>query len=183
MKYKFRGETFPHELRSGHVVDVHLDENGKWHRDDGLPARIDWDEKGDVVGRHWYRHGDPYRLDGPAIIYSNEGEEGESWYPPRADGPSRLVKANGIILEEEWLSKDGFHRDGAPACIWRDKDTQVVRHEHWYKDGKRHRDDGPAVIIRDKDSGKVLKKEFYREGRRCRPSAVSPDAPGHTPEI
>nr|WP_306266982.1 hypothetical protein [Pararhizobium sp. IMCC3301] len=150
--------------------------NGEYHCEHG-PAVITRNANKQIISQHWWLNNQRYRENGPAVIYDDGVMHETSWHPAREDGPSRLVKINDLVTEEEWrtpLKKGGFHRIGGPAIIDTDSNTGIVYKESWYLFGKRHREDGPALIERDRQTGQITKQEYYKNGRRMEPQSQAP---------
>ena len=77
--------------------EEYIDENGKWHREDGPAMKCDGSEA-------WWIHGQLHREDGPAIV-DNSGYK--AWWingkQTRVEFPSGLVLD---ILEDENETKE-----------------------------------------------------------------------------
>jgi hypothetical protein len=86
-----------------------------------------------------------HRIDGPAIEYTNGGEE---WYqygrPHRTNGPA-VVHADGF---QAWFLHGKRHREDGPALIMPAVRYASIIHEY-YQNGQLHREDGPAIIRAD----------------------------------
>lgn len=136
----------------------------KYHRLDG-PAKIFYDEHGNIYLKKWYQNGKLHRPDGPAKIenYNNGKIESEFWYQNgklhRSDGPAYIRNYdNGKIESECWYIYDKVHRTNGPVIIKYDDDNKI-HSECWCYEGKRHRTDGPAMISYKK--GKIYICRYY----------------------
>lgn len=120
------------------------------HREDGLPAELEWDPKTGVCTLEgYYLYGNPNRDGAPAII--------------------RRHPITGEVIGETW-AQGSLLRDGDLPAIWsKDPDTGIIEREEYYMDGVLHRDDGkPAVIIRDPKTGEVIQLEYHDYGEEIR---------------
>jgi antitoxin component YwqK of YwqJK toxin-antitoxin module len=113
--------------------------NGLAHRDNDLPAKIEYKE-GQKIRCQWCVNGKWHRSDDlPAIIHYTDGQK----------------------TDEYWYKDNQKHRLGDPAMI-RYKNGQKIR-EEWWNDGKYHNLTGPAVI-RWNEAGSLLGKHYYING-------------------
>lgn len=82
------------------------------------------------------------------------------------DGPSMMKFAAGKCTEIHYQRFGRLHREGGPAEIYLDPDTDIITDEGYYQDGKLHRAlrEGPAVIGRDPNDGRVTRQEYYYKG-------------------
>lgn len=119
--------------------ELHLDDDHKFHREDG-PAFV----HGEVSA--WFKHGKHHRLDGPA--YSDP--KSSFWYFEgkyhRDDGPAYDTEHVKI-----WYHHGSVHRLDGPAHT-------SDGFKWWYQNDELHRTDGPAFICK---SGK---QKFYLNG-------------------
>ena len=85
------------------------------------------------------KDGKTHREDGPAILYSDGGEQwrvhGELH---REDGPA-IVHGDGST---QWYLHGKLHREDGPAVEMSDGSAKW-----WYRHGKLHREDGPAIEL------------------------------------
>lgn len=132
----------------------------------------------DAEGKIFYsRHGELFRLDGPAVILPDGTCE---WYEKpgllhRGQDQPAVVASDGV---REWRFDGVLHRDAGPAILLddgaalfyrngrlhRDGDEPAVSRPdgrtEWWEDGLRHRTDGPALIEADGT------ETFYIRGRK-----------------
>ena len=96
--------------------------------------------KGDNGSVHWLtRDGKRHRVDGPAVIWANGGEDWrQHGLLHRVGGPARTEPGY-----EEWWQDGKRHREDGPAFTYPDG-TQV-----WWQHNRMHRDNGPAVTHPD----------------------------------
>tara|TARA_R110002049_G_scaffold28977_1_gene98623 strand:+ start:11749 stop:12435 length:687 start_codon:yes stop_codon:yes gene_type:complete len=85
--------------------------SGQFHRKNDKPARIKWDEKGNIIEKIWDKCGLRHREDGPAQIV---------W-----DKDTLLIKKEG------WYKNGEKHREGGPAII-KYHNGEIVHQEWWY---------------------------------------------------
>lgn len=90
------------KINPNKIKESFIDENGKYHREDGPAVTKHGGEQ------RWYRHGKLHRDGGPALISPIEGSDGmyEEWYQNgklhREDGPA-LTKINRRTMEKEFI--------------------------------------------------------------------------------
>lgn len=133
------------------IVEVHLDDNGELHNDDG-PAIVEkaW---GNGLAMKYRAHGKPYRKSGPTDVeYFENGElRCELYYDEdellhNENGPARMEKEEGEegYYTFEYYIRGQRSRAGAPAGL-----VFTPKRESWYIDGWYHRppENGPAVRI------------------------------------
>ena len=106
--------------------DQHWYKNGKYHRDNDLPAAI----YSNGV-QHWYQNGRRHRdNDLPAVIRSN----GQEWYKNGSHHRDNDLPAVINLNGSQYWYKNGFHHrdNNLPAIIYSNGD------QIWYKNGLRY---------------------------------------------
>ena len=120
--------------------------NGKLHRDNDLPAWIDYDRFQSF--KQWYQHGELHRDN---------------------DLPAWIQYHDGKISDESWYQHGEIHRDNdLPAWIEHNYDDESGIRKKWWKNGKLHRDnDQPAWI--EYNENYIFKQSWWQNGKlhRC----------------
>jgi len=88
-------------------------ENRELHRENDLPAVIQYSRDGSICIKSWYQNGKCHRICAPAII----------WYDN-----------NGYVYKKCWCQNNEYHRISGPARIWYNKDGSIDL-KHWYLNG------------------------------------------------
>jgi hypothetical protein len=96
------------------------------HRDNNLPALIEYDSKNNLHVEEWYVNGMQHRENGPAMITYDVD----------------LNYACYFI----YYKNDMRHREDGPAYIRINKDNSFIE-RMWYINGEKHRIEGPAEIM------------------------------------
>lgn len=167
--------------------------NGKLHRNNDLPAEIEYDlmdswwEEPSIITVKWYWHGKLHRLkDGPAFICYDPKDAVEQWYQNgvlhRTGGPAEIrcyedyyfppygphTNMSQLRIDEPHIHKELWYCHGKLSR--EDGPTHIEYSENgtkkleiWYQDGEWSRDGGPAYIEYD-DSGTTKYEEWYSHG-------------------
>jgi len=129
--------------------------DGKRHREDDLPALIEFDCMGKECCKKWYKNGFLYRKNGPAAI-DNNGKNGMMW-----------IKNTKKTYGKPNIQPDRnfYHRDGGKPAFYRkisiDGKIQIVI--EWFINNILHRDGNkPAKIQQYYDGEKIKTQYFYR---------------------
>lgn len=128
--------------------------NGLEHRAPGFPSRTVWREGTHELFLMQYCINGKLHRDGdePAFVR----------YPPKS-------------IETDYYNEGVLHRDGGPASVKVNQETDVKMHESWWHTGERHRvGDEPALIERDPHSKVIVREEYWQLGmlHRMRNPAV-----------
>jgi len=112
-----------------------VNSEGKFDRE-GAPAVIEADGT-----KRWYKNGELDREGAPAVEYPDGGYEYYSHGQLHNEwGPAARYYfpfANKSV--EIWYVHGERHREGAPAVVWSNGETE------WYFRGEHHREGGPAI--------------------------------------
>lgn len=181
------------KINPNKIKESFIDENGKYHREDGPAVTKHGGEQ------RWYRHGKLHRDGGPALISPIEGTDKmfEEWYQNgkihREDGPARIDPTRhewyrkgvihrengpavskwfrldkgvvGPLQEEQWWTRGRYGRADGPSTITYSYNApNRVFEELWASKGEKHRTDGPAYVRYD-DEGRVVKEQWCQEGK------------------
>lgn len=158
-------EYYPHSDESNNDEKlerkiINVDNEGRPHNINDLPAYTKYDKFGNLVTVKWYKHGVLCRdNDKPAKLkYFEENKKNES-----------------VVCLRIWYEDNKIHRDNGPAFIAYDYQGNVIE-EWWYKYGLIHRDnDEPAFI--EYQNNTVASKHWYINGITYRendkPSCIS----------
>jgi hypothetical protein len=106
-----------------HPITVWVDDDNKFHRDDGPAVECS------DGGKEWYQHGERHRDDGPAVEWASGTKV---WYQHgkkhRDDGPA-FEWADGT---KEYYQHGEIHRVGGPAIEGSDGGKE------WWLNGNRY---------------------------------------------
>lgn len=91
---------------------VYHNKNGDIHKEDG-PARLDYDDKGNLLLECWYRNSNFYRIGGPAYtrFYENGNPKYELWLNEKS------VQIKEIEYDEYGNKEESWKNNGADRLI------------------------------------------------------------------
>jgi len=138
------------------------------HRDNDLPALIEYYKNGRVYREKWYSNGKLHREnDLPAYI---------TYYNTDVN---RIVDNNGVIESvciEEWYVNGELHRENdLPAYIEYSDNNGVIGSkslEIWYINGFLHRDNDLPTVIFYYENGTKKNEYWYINGKQHRENAL-----------
>ena len=122
--------------------------DGKLHRENELPAKIEYWNDGTIKREQWYINGEKFRNNNLPVEIS--------------------YFQNGIKRSEDWFNCNQLHSNNdLPASIAYNEDSSK-RWEMWYNYGRQHRgDDLPAYIFYFRNGSKCI-EEWYVNGLQHR---------------
>ena len=91
------------------IVLTWKNENGHFHNENG-PARISYNQNGNVKYKSWYINGQCHNENGPAFI---------EYYP------------NGNVEYKSWFINGKRHNENGPAYIEYDQSGNIIKQEYW----------------------------------------------------
>ena len=145
-------------------------ENGRLHRDGGLPAVA----SADGTSMAWYRNGKLQRDGGlPARVCTLEdGTLVEEWYDDEegrlhrgGDLPAVVHTApSGVRVREQWARYGRVDRPCGSALIVRSPTGDVLE-EEWYEKGLLHTDDDFPASVKVNCTSWYCQGRLHRDGR------------------
>ena len=135
------------------------------HRDDGLPAVIDYRSGNNEYKyrEQWYVNGEKYRdNDQPTYVeyHENGNKSCECWFTSQGayrdnDLPAIIeYRENGNKFREEWWINAERHRNNNPAVI------------HYYENGNKHTEEWWTENIMHRDNDLPACTGYYKNGNK-----------------